>query len=160
MTETDATTTTELSARVSPKRTANKRTQAKRRKSQSSSSGSAKLKTSRTSGTRIAGKKPTTIEEARLELLRVVCSESREITHQIVVRAKEGNHLCAKFLFEAVGLCDIKADEMEEGGDRESFARLLLKQWQLPQPNADCEVTIVPEQVPAVLAVEEAPVKS
>ena len=117
----------------------------------------------RASCARFVGKKTATItlEEARLELLRVVCSESREITEKLVVRAREGNHLCAKFLFEAVGLCDIKADEMEEGGDRESFARLLLKQWQLPaQPGATREVTEVPEQAPAVLAVEEAPVKS
>ena len=95
------------------------------------------------------------------------CTEpSREITRALVNEALQGKYLCAKFLFEAVGLCAIKGDEVEEVAEQELLAGLLLKQWQLPaQPAAGGEtagdqVTEVSPPVPGLAPSEQAPVES
>jgi len=158
---TDATETTEeLSGKKSARATAKKSAKGKSRKAKS---GTAKkhiaslLSDERSS----AGSKSATLEEARQDLVRKVCSRSGEITDKLVDEALLGKHLCAKFLFEAVGLCAMKDDEEEEVVERESLAGLLLKQWRLPtQATASCEVTEVSEAAPAVSEAEEAPVKS
>ena len=154
MTETKtALATVAVSTKASPKATPKKR--AKR----------TRTKLERTIGERSTGSKPVSLEKARQELLREVCSQSKAITNGLVVKAKEGNHLCAKFLFEAVGLCAIKGDELEEVAERESLAGLLMKQWQLPKPvgseeAAGNQVTEVSETVRGLALTVEAPVKS
>jgi len=114
---------------------------------------------------RSAGRRPASIEEARQELLREVCAQSRAITQAVVKEALEGKYLCARFLFEAVGLCAIKGDEVEEASERESLAELLMKQWQLPaQPASGLEtvsgeVTEVSELAMGLAPAEDVPVK-
>ena len=154
MTETKTALATEvISTKASPKAVPKKR--AKR----------TRTKLERAIGGRSAGSKPASLEEARQDLLRQVCSQSRAITTKLVAEALAGKHLCAKFLFEAVGLCDVKGDEMEEVAERESLASLLMKQWQVPKPvgreeAAGNQVTEVPETVRGLALTVGAPVKS
>jgi hypothetical protein len=93
------------------------------------------------------------------------CARSTAITAKLVEDALAGKHLYAEFLFEAVGLCEIRGDEIEEAGERESLAALIMKPWQLPSPAAETEtagdqVTEVSEAVPDSAPSEQAPVKS
>ena len=110
--------------------------------------------------------KSVSLEEARQDLLRKVCGYSGAITDVLIHEALEGKQLYAKFLFEAVGLCETTGDEAEETGERESLAALLLKQWQLPaQPIAESEtvgdpVTEVSQPIPDLAPAEQAPVES
>ena len=157
MTESKTTMTAVMvSAKASPKAGAKKPGKAKKSKGVRAKSA----------GGRFVGRKPASLDEARQELLRQVCAQSRAITKALVDEALAGKHLCAKFLFEAVGLCAIKGDEIEETSERESLAGLLMKQWQLPAQPATSSET-VGEQVTEVSGLaldmapmEEAPVKS
>ncbi len=151
------TTATLASAMAPPKTPRKKRAKTTRR---------VVAKSPRAKATRSCRRKPASLEEARQELLREVCAQSKKITAKLVEEALAGRHLCAKFLFEAVGLCEIRGDEFEEAGERESLAALIMKQWQLPsQPAAESEtagdqVTEVLEAVPDSASSEQAPVES
>ena len=144
-----------VSAKASPKAGAKKPGKTKK----------SKAARTRSAGVPCARRKPASLEEARQELLRQVCAQSRAITKALVDEALTGKHLCAKFLFEAVGLCAMKGDEIEETSERESLAGLLMKQWQLPaQPATSSEtvgdqVTEVSGLALDVAPTEEAPVK-
>ncbi len=146
--------TVAVSTKTSPKAAAKKR--AKR----------TRTKLERAIGEGSTGGKPASLEEARQDLLRQVCSQSRAITRAVVKEALAGKYLCARFLFEAVGLCAIKGDELEEVAERESLASLLMKQWQLPTQRVDAgdaavdQVTEVSETARGLALAEEAPVKS
>ncbi len=105
-----------------------------------------------------AAKKPATLEEARREILRLVCSHSVAMTQAVLREALDGKYLCTRFLFEAVGLCAVKGEETEDVAERESLAGLLLKQWQLPAEGG--QVTEVLENVPDLASAAQAPVKS
>jgi hypothetical protein len=110
--------------------------------------------------------KSVSFEDAREELMRTVCGYSGKITKVLVDEALEGKVASAKFLFEAVGLCEIRGDELEEAGERESLLESLMKQWQLPtKPDGKSEtagdpVTEVLQPVRDVALAEQAPVES
>jgi hypothetical protein len=155
MTETKTAVTAATAAKASPK---------PRKKTEKPAS----KKTAKSSGTRkgLPKRKSVSLEEARQELVQKVCGYSGAITDVLIQEALEGKQLCAKFLFEAVGLCEIRGDELEEAGERESLAGMLLKQWQLPaQPAVPADtdgnpVTEVSQPVPDLAPVEQAPVES
>jgi len=115
---------------------------------------------------RLPKMKSVSLEQARQELLRKVCGYSGAITEALILEALEGKQLCAKFLFEAVGLCETTADESDEAGERESLAGLLLKQWKLPAQTASetdavtDQVTEVSQLIPDLVPAEQAPVES
>lgn len=103
-------------------------------------------------------KQPTTLEDARREMLHAVCANAGAITQAIVEDALQGKYLSARFLFKAVGLCDVKGGEPEELAERESLARLLLERWQLTAPTAG--VTEVPDVTAEVVVPARAAVES
>ncbi len=103
-------------------------------------------------------KKPATLEEARREILRLVCLDSVAMTRAVIREALDGKYLCARFLFETVGLCAVKGEETEDVAERESLAGLLLKQWQLPAGVG--QVTEVLENGADLASATQAPVKS
>jgi hypothetical protein len=105
-----------------------------------------------------AAKKPASLEEAQREILRLVCAHSVAITKAVIREALDGKYVCARFLFEAVGLCAVKGEETEDVAERESLAGLLLKQWQLPAEGS--QVTEVSEGIPDLASTAPAPVKS
>ena len=105
-----------------------------------------------------AAKRPATLEEARREILRLVCSHSVAMTQAVIREALDGKYLCVRFLFEAVGLCAVKGEETEDVAERESLAGLLLKQWQLPAEGG--QVTEVSEDTADMASAAQAPVKS
>jgi len=115
---------------------------------------------------RLPKPKSVSLDGARQELLRKVCGYSDAIADVLILEALEGKQLCAKFLFEAVGLCETTGDELEEAGERESLAALLLKQWKLPAQMAaetdaaSDQVTEVSQPVPDLAHAEQAPVES
>ncbi len=78
----------------------------------------------------LAAKNPVTVQEARRQLVRRVSENSPEITKAVIVEARKGNYLPAKFLFEAAGLTGAPA-EGEEAGGHEGLARQLMEQWKL-----------------------------
>ncbi len=98
-----------------------------------------------------------TLEDARREILRLVCLNSIAITQAVIDDALQGKYLSAKFLFETVGLRAMDADELENPARRESLASLLLKRWQVVPHGG---ITEVPEVTPGVAAAAEAPVES
>ena len=154
------TTTTEgSSAKASLKAATKKSAKTKQRKT-------LRAKLPRSLGVHSDNGRPASLEEARQELLRLVCAQSMPITRALVKEALEGKYLCAKFLFEAVGLCAMKGEELEEVAERESLAGLLLKQWQLPgqvrvESLTAVEVTeVLQSDAGVLLSAEEAPVKS
>lgn len=102
-------------------------------------------------------KKPATLEDARREMQRLVCLNSAAMTQAVIDDALQGKYLSARFLFEAVGLCAVKGDEVEDTTERESLASLLLKRWQLATGG---EVTEVAEVTPDMASAAEAPVES
>jgi hypothetical protein len=118
-------------------------------------------KTSRTkksSAKKSTAKKPSNLEEARREMLRLVCVNSAAITQALIDDALEGKHLSAKFLFETVGLCTLKGEELEDAAEQETLTSLLLKHWEVPSPEG--QVTEVLENTAPLALVAEAPVKS
>ena len=107
----------------------------------------------------LPAKRPANLEEARREMLRLVCLNSAAITQAVIDDALEGKYSPAKFLFEAVGLCAVKGDEMEDFSKKESLVSLLLKRWQLAVQE-DADVTEVAEVTPDMPAPTGAPVES
>lgn len=128
-----------------------------------------------------AAKRAVTFAEARREMLRLICENSAAITQAVIKDALEGKYLPAKFLFEAVGLCEVKGDEVEDSGARETLASLLLQRWQVAAPKSaepepakstelgpeaklasevTAEVTEVAEVTPDTGVAPEAPVES
>jgi hypothetical protein len=99
----------------------------------------------------------STLDDARREILRLVCLNSAAITKAVIDDALQGRYLSAKFLFEAVGLLAIDADELENPERHESLASVLLKRWELA-PQGD-EITEVPEVTPVVATANRAPVE-
>ena len=106
---------------------------------------------------RSLAKKPATLEDARREIQRLVCLNSAAMTQAVINDALQGKYLSVRFLFEAVGLCAVKGDEVEDTTERESLASLLLKRWQLATGG---EVTEVAEVTPDMASAAEAPVES
>ena len=110
---------------------------------------------------RVPDLRPDNLEDARREILRLVCLNSAAITQVVIDDALEGKYLSAKFLFETVGLCAMNADEVENPERKESLTSLLLKRWQLAAPGAiSVEVTEVPDGTTVVGTPIEAPVES
>ena len=110
---------------------------------------------------RVPDIRPDNLEDARREILRLVCLNSAAITQVVIDDALEGKYLSAKFLFETVGLCAMNADEVENPERKESLTSLLLKRWQLAAPGAiSVEVTEVPDGTTVVGTPIEAPVES
>jgi len=105
-----------------------------------------------------AAKRPVNLEQARQEILRLVCANSVAITQALIDEALEGKSPCAKFLFEAAGLCTLESEEAEDEVERESLTGLLLKQWQRPSESG--QVTEVPADAAKLALAEQAPVKS
>jgi hypothetical protein len=103
-------------------------------------------------------KRPTTLEDARREMLRLVYLHSAAMTQAVIDDALQGKYLSARFLLEAAGLCTVKGEELEDIEERESLASLLLKRWQLATRSG--EVTEVPEVTTDLASATEAPVKS
>jgi hypothetical protein len=62
-------------------------------------------------------------------------------------------------LFEAVGLCATRSDEVEDGAQEESLGSLLLQRFGLAIP-AGAEVTEVAKVTPDTGTVAAAPVES
>ena len=104
---------------------------------------------------------PTTLDDARREMLRLVCRNSAAMTRAIIDDALQGKYLSARFLFEAVGLCAVKGEEVEDIADRETLASLLLHKWQVaPQATPErAEVTEVPEVTVGMALETQAPVE-
>jgi hypothetical protein len=98
-----------------------------------------------------------TPEDARREIVRLVCVQSLAITQAIINDALQGKYLSAKFLFEAVGLFAADAEDLENPAGRESLASLLLQRWGVV-PQEGC-ITEVSEIAPFVAPVNEAPVE-
>jgi hypothetical protein len=127
---------------------------------------SATVKTVRRSPKKKAGNKktsrPATLDDARREMLRLVCRDSAAMTKAIIDDALQGKYLSARFLFEAVGLCAVKGEEVEDIADRETLAGLLLHKWQVaPQATAEgAEVTEVPQVTVGMAMETQAPVES
>ena len=107
----------------------------------------------------VSAKRPATLEDARREMLRLVCINSAAITQAVIDDALQGKYLSAKFLFEAVGLCAMKGDDLEEATSRESLASILLPRFQMVVPEG-MEVTEVVEVTPDMDAADEPPVES
>jgi hypothetical protein len=72
-----------------------------------------------------------TIEDARQDLLRMVCLNSEAITQAVIDEALQGKYLSAKFLFDAVGLCPVHLEKVESATEEESLASLLLQRFGL-----------------------------
>ncbi len=104
-----------------------------------------------------SGKMCLTLEDARREILRLVCLSATAITQAVINDALQGKYLSAKFLFEAVGLLAMDAEDLEDPARKESLASLLLQRWDVV-PQGGC-VTEVSEVAPFVAAVHEAPVE-
>ena len=102
---------------------------------------------------------PVTLDEARREMLRLVCINSAAITQVLIDDALQGKYLSAKFLFETVGLCDRKGDDLEDATSRESLASMLLQRFQMVVPEG-MEVTEVVEVTPDMDAEDEPTVES
>jgi len=98
-----------------------------------------------------------TLQNARREILRLVCLNSAAITQAVINDALQGKYLSAKFLFEAVGLLGMDAEELENPEGHESLASLLLKRWELAPEGGD--ITEVPEVMAVVAPAHEAPVE-
>ena len=92
-------------------------------------------------------------------MLHLVCSNSAAIMQAVIDDALQGKYLSAKFLFETVGLCAMKGDDLEEATSRESLASLLLQRFQMVVPEG-MEVTEGVEVTPDMDAADEPPVES
>jgi len=105
---------------------------------------------------------PATLEDARREMLRLVCRSSAAMTKAIIDDALQGKYMSARFLFEAVGLCAMKGEEVEDIAERETLASLLLHKWQFAPKgsNESGEVTEVPEVTAGIAPERQPPVES
>jgi hypothetical protein len=104
-----------------------------------------------------SGKMCVTLEDARREILRLVCLNSVAITQAVIGDALQGKYLSAKFLFEVVGLFATDAEDLENPAGKESLVSLLLQRWDVV-PQGD-SITEVSEVAPFVAPVDEAPVE-
>jgi hypothetical protein len=107
---------------------------------------------------RAPAKRPANLEDARREMLRLVCLNSVAITQAVIDDALAGKYLSARFLFELAGLCTAPGEESEDATKRESLASLLLQRFQLATPEG-AEVTEA-KVTPDMDAAAEAPVES
>lgn len=99
------------------------------------------------------------IEDARRDLLQLVCLNSEAITQARIDDALQGKYLSAKFWFEAVGLCATKGDEVEDGVQQESLGSRLVQRFGLAIPK-DAEVREVAKVTLDTGAATGAPVES
>jgi len=94
---------------------------------------------------------PVTREDARREVLRLICMNSKLIAQAVINDALQGKYLSAKFLFEAVGLFESEPEETEDPARRDSLASLLLKRWEVVPQTRTTEVSEVTAFVPPVV---------
>ncbi len=139
----------------------------KKRRASATAKAFATTKTVRRSPKKKAGRskpisQPATLDDARREMLRLVCRNSAAMTRAIIDEALQGKYLSARFLFEAVGLCAVKGEEVEDIADRETLASLLLHKWQVAPQSAPegAEVTEVPQVTVGMAPETQAPVES
>jgi hypothetical protein len=84
------------------------------------------------------------VQEAREQFQKLVSSNSGKIINAVIDEAKKGKYLPAKFLFEAIGMCEARPESTEpEEKHEDSLAQILLEQWHLKPapPDSDDEVT-------------------
>jgi hypothetical protein len=103
--------------------------------------GKTTRKTTRRTKKTSKAKTPKTLQEARQQLQDLVKNNSGDIAVAVIDEAKKGKYLPAKFLFEAVKLCEAPPAEEKTPEKTESLERLLLEQWQLKPPPPDDDVT-------------------
>jgi|GEM_PF-3427925 len=103
--------------------------------------GKTTRKTNKRAKTTSKPKVTKSVQEAREQFQKLVSSSSGKIISAVIAEAKKGKYLPAKFLFEAIGMCEARPESAEPAEKHDdSLAQILLEQWHLkpaPQDSDD-----------------------